>query len=322
MNFIKNNRERHFLKRMHFMMGTFLSIEISHPDEGEAREAIGGAFKEINRLEGLLSRFKEESRVYKINNLAHLEPQAIDDELFSLIAQCLDFSRKSDGAFDITVAPLLELWAEAERNNSLPGKEKISPLLPSVGYQNILLEEKAKTIFFKKAGVKIDFGAVGKGYALDRVVAFLKARQIEKARINFGGHLYFLGQSKLDNEFVGIRNPMQPEEVITSIALNNESISTSAVYERNFTIQGRTYGHLINPVDGRPIDNGILSVSVVSGCAMHSDIFSTAIFVLGLEKGMRLAKDFNDSEAIIITDNYGKAKIYSCLRPEKETLYN
>ncbi len=297
------------LRRMHYVMGTFLSIEVFDSDEDKASEVIEIAFNEARRIERLLSRFREDSLIFKVNNLAYIQPQVIDEELFRILKDCLEFSKKTGGAFDITVAPLMELWSEAEKLNALPDREAIDYLLSKIGYQNIVLDERAKTVFLKNP-LKLDLGAVGKGYALDRVVEILREKEIEKARLDFGGHLYYFDQNNVE-EYVGIRNPLQPEEIIFSLPLRNKSISTSANYERNFRIQNRIYGHLINPLTGYPVDNEILSISVISSCAMSVDILSTAVFILGQNEGIKLIENINDVGAIIITNNRGKLKIYT-----------
>jgi len=298
------------LKRMRYLMGTFLSIEVFHFDERKAGQAIELAFGEVRRIEKSLSRFNPYSKIFEINQSAHIKPQAIDGELFHLIQECLKASKVSTGAFDITVAPLMDLWSLAEKINSAPSQSQISDLLFNIGYQKVILDEEEKAVFFKNPYLKIDLGAAGKGYALDRAVKILKEEGIKRARLDFGGHLYYFDNSELDAEYIGIRNPMSCEEIIFSIPLENRSISTSANYERHFNIQGKRYGHIINPLSGFPVDNRIASVSVISPSALEADILSTAFFALGLDKGMQLIKNTNEAEAIIVTDNNGKPQLY------------
>lgn len=319
---IKNNLGRDYLRRMHYLMGTFLSIEVFHPDEDKAKETIEAAFHEARRIEGLLSRFREDSQIYKINNLAHIQPQVINEEIFDLIEDCFLFSKESNGAFDITVGSLIDLWSEAEKNDFLPTQEEINSLLLNIGYQNIILEKEIKTVFFKTPLLKTDFGAVGKGYALDRMVEVLKGNGIKKARLDFGGHLYYFNQLDMKEDYVGIRGPLYPEEIILNLPLKNQSLSTSANYERNFKIQGKTYGHLVNPLDGYPKGDEILSVSIISPSAKISDILSTAVFILGLNEGMQVIESMNEPKAIIITNDHGKPKIHSSLRLEGEVVCN
>ena len=206
MNCIRNNTSVRPYRGMHYLMGTFLSVEVFHAEESVAKEAIERAFNEVQRVESLLSRFKEDSQVYKINRRAYREPEAIDEELFYLIEQCLIFSEKTQGAFDITVAPLMDLWAQAVRRNSVPTETEIARVISCVGYQNIILDKNNQTVFFK-VPLRVDLGAAGKGYALDRAVAILRDLGLEKARLDFGGQLYYLNVSRDKGEYAAIRAP-------------------------------------------------------------------------------------------------------------------
>ena len=288
---------------MRYLMDTFLSIEVFYADENRAKEAMEKAFREAAHIEGVLSRFREESQVCMLNNSNFGRPQAITKELADLISNCVEFSRKTRGAFDITVAPLIELWANAAKQNLIPSQNGINSLLQNTGYENIILDSESSAITFTKRLLKIDFGAVGKGYGLDRMAEILRENKIEKARIDFGGHLYYIDSQGYEGETIGIRNPMHPDEVMTTVTLKNQSISTSADYERNFNILGRVYSHLINPRNGLPVETDILSASVISDSGLISDILSTAIFILGLRQGMELIEDMDTIEAIIITNN-------------------
>lgn len=310
MNYIENSIREHSIRRMHYCMGTFLSIEVFYDDEDTAKEAIELAFNEARRIEGFLSRFREDSQIYKINHLAHIQPQVIDQEIFGLIENCLLFSKESDGTFDITIGSLIDLWKDAEKNDFLPTQEEINFQLLNIGYQNIILDKETRTIFFKTSLLKTDFGAVGKGYALDRMVEVLKENGIKKVKLDFGGHLYYFNQLDMKEDYVGIRDPLCPEDILFNLPLKNQSLSTSANYERNFKIQAKTYGHLINPLDGYPKKGEILSVSAISPSAKISDILSTAVFILGQDKGIQLIENMADIEAIIITYQRGKLKTY------------
>lgn len=311
MNYIRSETKRRSIRQMHYLMGTFLDIEVFDTDENKAKEILGLTFNEVKRIERMLSRFREDSQVYRLNKSAHIQPQVIHEELFQLIELCLKFSKLSCGAFDITIALLSDLWAQAEKVGSLPTKEEIFSLVNNAGHKNIVLNRETRTISFNSPFLKLDFGAVGKGYALDKAVSILRDNKIGKANLDFGGHLYYYNQSDSEKEdCVGIRNPLWPEEVILSLPLENQSISTSAYYERNFRIQGKTYGHLVHPKTGYPVETVMLSVSIVSSSAQIADILSTAVFILGLNEGMQLIDCMEDSEAIIITKNGSRPELH------------
>lgn len=302
MSCIRNNTSLLPYGRTRYLMGTFLSVEVFHAEESEAKEVIERAFNEVKRVESLLSRFREDSQVYKINRCAYHKPEAIDEELFYLIQQCLIFSRKTQGAFDITVAPLVDLWSQAVRIDSVPAETEIARVLSCVGYQNIILDKKTQTISFK-VPLRVDLGAVGKGYALDRVVIILREMGVEKARLNFGGQIYFFDVSQDKGEYAAIRDPLCPEKLAVGLVLKNQSLATTANYERNFAIQGRVYGHILNPLDGYPCHTEIVSVSAVSSWALESDVLSTAAFVLGKDRCGELLKNMAETLLIIIRAN-------------------
>ncbi|MBI5144461.1 MAG: FAD:protein FMN transferase [Candidatus Omnitrophica bacterium] len=291
---------------MRYLMGTFLRIEALHHGADAAERCLEEAFDEVRRIEGVLSRFREDSQIYMLNKSAHDSPQHIDIELFYLLEKCIEFSKRTGGAFDITIAPLTDLWRQAERKGILPEKDEIDYLLSQIGYQEIILDEDARTISFKNRHLKIDLGAAGKGYALDRAAAVLKKNGIEKAYLDFGGQISYIDESN-SVEYVGIKNPLRPEEVMTSLPIKNQSISTSGSYERYFEVMERTYSHIIDPATGRPVDNCILSVNVIGESAMESDMFSTALFVLGLDAGSRLIEKSYGVKALFAVRENGKA---------------
>ncbi len=296
-------------RRLHYLMGTFFQVDIFDPDPEKTKEVAELVFHEVARIERLLSRFREESAVYQLNRYAFIEPQPIAEELFHLIETSLEYSHQTKGAFDIAAAALTELWEDAVKKEKLPTLMEIKSFLPKIGYRNVVLNSKDKTLFFKSPLVKIDFGAIGKGYALDRAVEIVKREGILKAKLNFGGQLYFLNKLEEEAEEIGIRNPQDPDEILLTFSLINQTIATSANYERYFEIEGRRYGHLIDPRWGYPVENEVLSVSVVTSNAMAADAFSTAIFVLGPEEGMKWIEKSESVKAIMVINSDGKLQV-------------
>jgi thiamine biosynthesis lipoprotein len=292
-------------------MGTFFKVEV-FGEEANLRRTVELVFNEARRIQQLLSRFQEDSPVYKINNLAHLRPYKIDAELFNLIEDCLEFSNLTHGSFDITVGSLVQLWQEAEKKDSLPTYDEVTLVLSGVGCRNISLNSNEKTVFLKNESTNLDFGAIGKGYCLDRAVNILKENSINTAILDFGGNIYYLNEDifKADEEYFGIRDPLNTDDIIISLRVRNKAISTSANYERNFRIKGKAYGHIINPLTGYSEDSDVLSVSVICASAKIADILSTAVFILGLDVGMELIERISDAEAVIITRNQGRLQAH------------
>ncbi len=316
-------KETETIRCIHYLMGTFVEIEASGKKKSQVVEGVEAAFSEIRRLERILSKYDKESEIARVNETAHIAPLKISAETFTLLEEALNFSRLSEGAFDITVGVVLDLWGLAQKRDFLPMQDELEGACKKVGYAHIVLNPEEGSIFLDKPGVTIDLGGIGKGYAIDKAVEVLRKSGIKKATLDFGGHIHRFNDIDETKEYIGIKNPIATDEVIASIPVNNKSISTSANYERNFNIGGKSYGHIINPASGYPADNGILSVSVVCESAMCSDMLSTAVFVMGLEEGMRLIEDSNNAEAVIITNNNGKTELHSFQKlKEVVSVYN
>lgn len=296
------------VRRMRYLMGTFVEIEATGKGRKEASGAVEAAFSEMKRVEHILSKYSEESLTSKINRFACSSPVKVTFEVFELIEESIRFSKVTNGAFDITVNPFLELLDLAQQRGSAPTREEIKQVSSKVGYTNVILAPQDKTIFFRKRGMKIDLGAVGKGHAIDKAIDVLKRNNIRKALVNAGGNIFCLDE---DYSPIGIRNPLSPDEIIATIPLKANAISTSANYERSFTIQGKSYGHLIDAKTGYPVTNAVLSVSIISPSAKIADILSTAVFILGQHNGMQLIESMDDSEGIIITESGRRLKLHT-----------
>lgn len=301
-NCIKNKmvKSPQRISKIRYLMNTFFEIEVLCERYSSIIEI---AFGEIKRLERLLSRFQNESEISLVNCAAGNSPIKVSDETLNLIKSSLKFSSITDGGFNITICPLVELWKLAEEKNGVPTEEEIKNVISLIDFKEIEVEEVKKTVFLKKKGMKIDLGAIGKGYAVDRAIKILKENGITQAMVNAGGNLYILGEHIGGNpSSIGIPNPLKPDEIIAKIDLTDRAISTSGNYERFFTIDGRQFGHIINPVTGYP-ENRVLSVSIVADTAIKADALSTGILVMGFERGMKLIESLNNVEGIIITNN-------------------
>jgi thiamine biosynthesis lipoprotein len=267
-------------------MGTF--VEVVSPD----KEAPKIVFAEIRRIENLLSSYKPESEVSRLNAAGELK---VSPETFWIIKRSCEFSRASAGAFDITVAPLVDLWGFSNKNFRIPQEEEIKKVLLRVGWEKIVLQEKDNVVKFSLPGMKIDLGAIAKGYALDCAARKLKARGIKNCLINAGGQVYALGDKSGVPWRIGIRDPRK-KEIRETLKLKNRSASTSGDYEQFFIKDGGRYAHIIDPKTGRPARSGIISVTVIAPEATSADALSTAMFVLGKEKAQALAKRFSQTE--------------------------
>ena len=297
------------IKETRALMDTFCEISCYGDNKDTTVSAIDAAFKEMERIEGVFSKFNENSDVSKINALAGFERVAASEEVFKLTERSVYYSSISSGAFDITVAPLMEVWGFVRRHKSIPDKETIENALEGVGYKNIELDPKKLSVKFLNKKTKIDFGGIAKGYAVDRARDILAAHGIKNGLVNLGGNIFALGRAPGKKKWkIGIEDPRNKGKLLHSFELTDMAISTSGNYERFFEIGGRRYSHIINPITGEPCQ-GIISVTVVADSAEQADALSTAIFVMGEEKGLNLAKSIKGIKILMLKED-GRLILY------------
>lgn len=281
-----------YYKETRFLMGTV--VEIISQD----MRANDLAFSEIKRIEKLLNKFDPHSEVSILN--AYGLVKASPDTL-RVIKISKEFNKLSDGGFDITVAPLVDLWKEAIKTKILPKETQIIQARQMLGSQNILIDEKKSAIKFLKKGMQIDLGAIAKGYAVDSAINKLKEQGVESALVNAGGNIYCLGKKYNRPWRIGLQHPRQMNKMTGYLDLSDQAVATSGDYQQYFIYQGKRYSHIIDPKTGYPVDNGVVCVTVIAGDATTADALSTSIFVLGKERSEVLAKIFPGVEVRIIT---------------------
>ena len=307
------------------LMGTTIRIQIpvsSDQEETASRPAIDKALKEVARIEGVFSVYKADSEVSRINRSKALEAIPVSDEVLGLIGKSIDCGKKTNGAFDITVKPLVDLWREAGKKKRLPSDGEIAAALNKVGSQHILIDKAKGTIAFQKEGMALDFGGVAKGYATDRAVAVLKECGVKNALISSGGDMYCLGRKTTKEMWkVGIQHPRDARKVFAVLRLKDKAIDTSGDYEKYFILHGKRYAHIIDPRTGYPIGDNVVSASVVADDAASADMFATALCVLGNDAvntadslgidALVIAKDKDNLKVGLaggFKEQYGKAK--------------
>jgi len=274
-------------------MGTF--VEITLPQQKD--KLVDETAKKMKVWENDLTVFKKGSEIKKINSLGKDKPIRI-------------FSKLTDGAFDITVSPIIKLWKfEGGKPKEIPSEEKIKEALESVGWENIKLAPN-RQFSFKKDSMSINLGGIAKGYIVDKAVAHLKRKGIKSAIINAGGDVYCFG--KKDNEelwSIGIQHPRNKKEIIGTLTLTDKATATSGDYEKSFVLQGKRFSHIINPKTGYPVDNPVIQTTVVAETCTDADALATALMVMGKEKGMELVEKLPGTEAVIIEEIEGKLEI-------------
>jgi len=286
-------------KGARLVMGTVWEIT-AYGDKAACLEAIEEAFKEVERVSKVFSIFDENSEVSIINKTAGISKIKLSDEAYDLIGKSIYFSEISGGVFDITITPLMRMWGFVDRKPRVPTDEEIKRALDLVGYENIVLDEKTKEISFKKNGVELDFGAIAKGYGVDRAVLVLKKYGIQSALVNGGGNIYCIGAPPGKNFWnIGIKDPLTQDRILKTIELKDQAVATSGGYENYFIINGKKYCHIIDPRTGMPCE-GILSATVIAEDATTADALSTACFVLGKQKGEELLRKVPGARGIIL----------------------
>ena len=264
-------------------MGASFSLVLYGAARPALQAAADAAFEEVHRLDRLLSNYRPASEWSAMNAEAASRPVRISAELFELLARCLDYSRRSEGAFDVTVGPLMKVWGFYKGEGRMPSSAEIGAALPRVGYRHVLLDRGAKTVRFARADVELDPGGIGKGYAVDRMVHVLRRQGVRTALVSSAGSsIYGLGAPPGDPAGwpVSIRDPRERASAAASTRLKDMSLSTSGGDEKFFWADGRTYSHIIDPRTGYPA-NGISSVSVLSPKALDSEAWTKPFFING-----------------------------------------
>ncbi|GJQ48280.1 putative membrane associated lipoprotein involved in thiamine biosynthesis apbE [Candidatus Kuenenia stuttgartiensis] len=304
------------VKETRMIMGTFAEISTYSNDVKNAGAAIDAALNEMERMDALLSNYKKDSELSRVNREAAKAPVPCSEEFLEFIEQSLFFSELSGGAFDITVSPIVSLWGFFNEKGHIPSDEEINRLLPSVSYKNIEIKrngdkKKPGTVFFKHISTQIDPGAIGKGYAVDKALNVLKKYGIDNACINLGGNIYVLGVSDGKDAWrVGIQHPRYKNEILGYLELKDEATATSGDYERFFEINGVRYSHIIDPRTGKPV-NGTIAVTIIAPSGTDVDALSTSVYVLGQEKGLKYLREIPGAEALIACEKGGKIVLYA-----------
>ncbi len=293
--------------RASYVMGTMIEIQVTGASDTISQEAIDKSFRELRRLDAIMSRHLADSPLNKINGLAGQTWIKVDQDLYNVIKASIHYSQMTDGAFDITIAPLIDLWKASKSTNHVPKQVNINKVLKSVHYNCIKIHPKLPMISLAHRGVAIDLGAIGKGYAISKILTILKNYSFKSIKINFGGQIYLAGSSKdSDSWKVGIRDPLSRNHVLMWVHARNKSVSTSGGYERYVTIGGKRYSHILNPKTGYPVSH-ILSATVISKDPIMADALSTAISVMPIKDSISLIHRLKDVEAVLVTqDKTGK----------------
>lgn len=285
-----------------FCMGTVINQRLYGT---EAKQAAYEAICEIKRLESLMSFFMEESDIAKINSKAGISDVQISSETLEVIEKSIIFSEVSSGSFDVTVAPVVKCWGITSPDQKIPLRKELEPLIKLIDYRCIKTDKGKCKVHLEKKGQMLDLGGIAKGYAADKVIEIYRKNSISSAFVNLGGNVMVLG-TKQDGSYwnVGIQNPRATlNDIIGYLSLKDKTVVTSGDYQRYFTVDGVRYHHIIDPKTGFPANSGIISATIVTDCSINADALSTAVFILGLDKGLRMLSRFENTNAVLITED-------------------
>ncbi len=282
-------------------MGTVVSITFWTDDEPGARAAGEAVLTEFGRVDALMSSWLPDSAVAQINKAAGTGAVAVGEELLSLILVALDAGKESDGAFDITVGAFRGLWKfDEDVDGSIPVKSDVVARAKLVKYKDVRVNAKVGTVKLARKGMRITLGGIAKGHAVDRSVEILRKRGFENFIVQAGGDLYASGNKGNRKWRVGIRDPRGGRESSFAVAaIKDRTFSTSGDYERFVIKDGVRYHHLLDPKTGMPATRS-RSVTVLAPHALTADIWSTALFILGHEKGMKIVESRPDLDAVFV----------------------
>ena len=285
------------------LMGSRYEITVVAQSKEQGDEYIDMAVSEIQRIERIISSWRPDSETARINKAAGLHPVEVSSEFFGLLQRCLRLSDITSGAFDISYAAMDRIWKFDGSMTQMPTPERVAASVKNVGYQNIILNEKNHTVFLKNKGMKIGFGAVGKGYSADRAKSLLERKGVKAGIINASGDLTVWGTQPGGKPWlVGITNPLNKNKVFSWFPVRNGAVVTSGDYEKFVVFDGKRYSHIIDPRTGYPT-HGLVSVTVFAPKGELADALSTAIFVMGPDVGVNLVNQIDGVECVMVAQD-------------------
>ena len=283
------------------VMGTFANITAVAADSKTARACVEAAFDQLTRVDELMSDYIADSQLSQVNREAFDNPVRVDDDLFEVLRISGEYSRQTDGAFDITVGPVVKLWRRAQDGGELPTETELAQARSKVGFEKLVLNQAEKTVRFEVDGMRLDLGGIAKGYAIDLAIEAMQQAGAVGGLIDVGGDVRCFGPPSDDKEswLVGLQDPSVEGQLLLVLKLRGMAVATSGGYRRFAEVNGKKYSHIINPQAGSAADE-LVSVSIVAQTATAADALATAISVMGREKGFGLIDSLDETEVIVV----------------------
>lgn len=288
--------------REFYVLGTVVQLKV-YGSNGKI--AVDEAVNRMNDIDNKMSVFKEHSEISMINQKAGISNVEVSKDTYFVVKEAVKYSELSEGGFDPTIRPVVELWGIGTDKVRVPSDNEICSRLKLVNYKDIVLNEKDRTIKLRNKGQSIDLGGIAKGYAADEVKSILIKNNIKSALIDLGGNIYALGKKPDKTQwYIGVQNPFSKRgEFVGFISIKNKSVVTSGNYERYFISNEKRFHHMIDPKTGYPSDSKIVSSTIISDYSIDGDGLSTGVYIMGLDKSIKLIESINGIDAIFITEN-------------------
>ena len=305
---IKNKKEDKY-SSTYYSLGTINEITLYDITKKDGDRILKECESILKDIDNKMSSQITSSEISKINDKSGDSYVKVSDDTYYVIKESINFSSMSNDTFDISIGPIIDLWAIGTKDAKVPTEKEIKDNLTLVNYKDILLNDTDKSVKLAKKNMKIDLGGIAKGYAADKIYEYLKKEKLESALINLGGNIYVLGNKEGGQPFsIGIQDPTKPRgNSIGNIKVSNKSVVTSGIYERYLEKNNKIYHHMLNPHTGYPFDSNLSSVTIISDKSIICDALSTTTFGLGIEDGLKLIESLDGVDAIFITKD---KKIY------------
>jgi thiamine biosynthesis lipoprotein len=288
------------------VMGTFARVVVVAANRDIANKCIEAAFAEIYKVDELMSSYKSDSQISIVNREGFNRTVEVSDSVYEVLQRSIEFSRLTDGAFDITVGPLVDLFHSSEKTEVAPSEEEIAQAKAKVGFEKLELNDQNKTVRFTVEGMRLDLGGIAKGYAVDKAIEAAKKAGAMGAMVDIGGDIRCFGKTPKgkDNWLIGLQNPSTSSDagennILLELKLTGQAVATSGDYQQFVLIKDKRYSHIINRQTGTSSE-GLSSVTIIADNATDTDSLATAVSVMGAEKGLALIEKLPNTEAILI----------------------
>ncbi len=284
-----------------FAMDTIMTFQVF---DANGEQILIDTEQEIRRLERLFSVTLEDSDIAKLNQNAGKAPVAVSAETLGLLEQADEMRLLTEGSYDMTISPVVKAWGFTEETHHVPSQQEIDALLPLVDADAVQMDTQNKTAYLQKEGMAVDLGGIAKGYTSQQVADLLREKGVSSAIFSLGGNVGAVGAKPDGSAWkIAVENPLDNQDYVGLLEVKDKFVVTSGGYQRFFEQDGKTYHHIIDPHNGYPAENGLISVTVVSENGTKADGLSTALFVMGLDKALDLWKKSDDFEVVFVTDD-------------------